>query len=42
MAPPKKGFSAVPNRFQLLNLEDGEEDDIAATFQAKNAVGITA
>lgn len=42
MAPPKKGFSAVPNRFQLLNLDDGEEDEIAATFQAKNSVGITA
>ncbi|KAK3296263.1 uncharacterized protein B0H64DRAFT_397775 [Chaetomium fimeti] len=42
MAPPKKGFSAVPNRFQLLNLDDGDEDEIAAPFQAKNSVGITA
>jgi hypothetical protein len=40
-APPKKSF-AVPNRFHLLNLDDGEEDEIAATFQGKNSVGITA
>jgi len=42
IAPPKKGVSAAHNRFQLLNLDDGEEDGIAATFQAKNSVGITA
>jgi hypothetical protein len=42
MAPPKKAFAAVPNRFHLLNLDDGEEDEIAATFQSKNSVGITA
>jgi hypothetical protein len=42
MAPPKKGVSAVHNRFQLLNLDDGDEDEIVATFQAKNSVGITA
>ena len=41
-APPKKSFAAVPNRFHLLNLDDGEEDEIAATFQAKKSVGITA
>ena len=42
MAPPKKGFSAVYNRFQLLNIDDSEEEEILATFQAKNSVGITA
>ncbi|KAH6627630.1 hypothetical protein F5144DRAFT_279734 [Chaetomium tenue] len=43
MAPPKKGFAAVHNRFQLLNLDDDDdEDEIAATFQTKNSVGITA
>jgi hypothetical protein len=42
IAPPKKGFTAVPNRFQLLNIDDGEDDEIAATFQSKNSVGITA
>lgn len=41
-APPKKAFAAVHNRFQLLNLDDGEEDEIAATFQSKKSVGITA
>jgi hypothetical protein len=41
-APPRKAFAAVPNRFHLLNLDDGEEDEIAATFQSKTSVGITA
>jgi hypothetical protein len=41
-APPRKTFAAVPNRFHLLNLDDGEEDEIAATFQSKTSVGITA
>jgi hypothetical protein len=43
--PPKKAFAAVPNRFQLLNLDDGDDDDVApaaAAFQAKTAMGITA
>ncbi|KAL2146047.1 hypothetical protein VTI28DRAFT_5386 [Corynascus sepedonium] len=39
---PKKVFAAVPNRFQLLNLDDGDDDEIAATFGAKHSVGITA
>jgi len=42
VAPPRKGFAAVPNRFQLLNLDDGEDDEITATFQAKKSVGIAA
>ncbi len=41
-APPKKGLTAVPNRFQLLNLDDADEDEIAAAFQSKKSVGITA
>ncbi|KAK4153677.1 hypothetical protein C8A00DRAFT_33551 [Chaetomidium leptoderma] len=41
-APAKKAFTAVPNRFHLLNLDDSEEDDITAAFQSKNSVGITA
>ncbi|AEO69604.1 uncharacterized protein THITE_2146571 [Thermothielavioides terrestris NRRL 8126] len=41
-APPKKPFSAVPNRFQLLNLDDGEEDEIAPAFQSENLVDIAA
>ncbi|KAK4043261.1 hypothetical protein C8A01DRAFT_32578 [Parachaetomium inaequale] len=40
--PPKKAFTAVPNRFQLLNLDDGGDNDVAAAFQAKTAMGITA
>lgn len=40
---PAKKAAAVPNRFHLLNLDDsGEEDEIAATFQSKKSVGITA
>ncbi|KAK4106761.1 hypothetical protein N658DRAFT_491388 [Parathielavia hyrcaniae] len=42
VTPPKKSLTAAPNRFHLLNLDDGDEDEIAATFQAKNSVGITA
>ncbi|KAL2159607.1 hypothetical protein VTH06DRAFT_2176 [Thermothelomyces fergusii] len=38
----KKKLARVPNRFQLLNPDDGCDDEIAATFGAKNAVGITA
>lgn len=38
-APPRK-FAAVPNRFHLLNIDDGEEDEIASAFQSKKAVGI--
>ncbi|KAK3898773.1 hypothetical protein C8A05DRAFT_37637 [Staphylotrichum tortipilum] len=41
-AAPKKGLAAVQNRFQLLNLDDGEEDEIATAFQSKKSVGITA
>ncbi|KAK4242397.1 hypothetical protein C8A03DRAFT_29327 [Achaetomium macrosporum] len=42
VAPPKKPLTAVHNRFHLLNLDDGEEDDIAATFQSKKSLGIVA
>jgi hypothetical protein len=41
-APLKKPFAAAPNRFHLLNLDDGEEGEIAATFQSKKSVGIAA
>ncbi|KAL2129494.1 hypothetical protein VTI74DRAFT_7681 [Chaetomium olivicolor] len=40
MVPPKKGIAAAPNRFYLLDMDSGEEDDIAVTFQT--SVGITA
>ncbi|GAB1320796.1 Negative regulator of differentiation 1 [Madurella fahalii] len=40
--PPKKTLAAVPNRFQLLNLDDGKEDEITAAFTPKKSVGITA
>ncbi len=46
--PPKKtmaGNTFMKNRFQLLNIEDSddEDDDIASTFaRVKNPVGITA
>ncbi len=40
--PAKKPLAAVHNRFQLLNLDDGEEDEMAAAFQSKKSVGITA
>jgi hypothetical protein len=42
VAPPKKLLAAIHNRFHLLNIDDGEEDDIAATFQSKKSVGIVA
>ncbi|KAK3301595.1 uncharacterized protein B0T15DRAFT_563004 [Chaetomium strumarium] len=42
VAPPKKPLAAIHNRFHLLNIDDGEEDDIAATFQSKKSVGIVA
>ena len=41
-AAPKKTLAAVHNRFHLLNLDDGEDDEIAAAFQSKKSVGITA
>ncbi|KAL2181977.1 uncharacterized protein P884DRAFT_12945 [Thermothelomyces heterothallicus CBS 202.75] len=41
VAPPRKKLARVPNRFQLLNPDDGD-DEIAATLGTKNAVGITA
>lgn len=34
--------SAPANRFQLLNLDDDDGDEIAAAFQSKKRVGITA
>ncbi|KAL1842829.1 hypothetical protein VTJ49DRAFT_3996 [Mycothermus thermophilus] len=45
-APQKKSFApALHNRFHLLHLDDGDEDDISSSttspFQSKNAVGIT-
>jgi hypothetical protein len=42
-APPmRKGSSNLSNRFHLLHLEDGSEDEVADTFQAQNSVGILA
>ncbi|KAK3380367.1 hypothetical protein B0T24DRAFT_191760 [Lasiosphaeria ovina] len=38
----KKAPSTVANRFHLLHIDDGEEDEIAATFQSKKSVGIAA
>lgn len=51
VAPPKPRKEAVParkvsapvsNRFQLLNLEDNDEDEITSTFRAERSVGIAA
>lgn len=41
-APPSRKVSNMSNRFQLLNLEEDEEDEVAATFQSKKSVGVTA
>ncbi|KAK0623263.1 hypothetical protein B0T14DRAFT_515738 [Immersiella caudata] len=38
---PKK-TPAAANRFQLLNIDDDDEDEITSTFHAKKSVGITA
>ncbi|KAK3990172.1 hypothetical protein QBC44DRAFT_325782 [Cladorrhinum sp. PSN332] len=35
---PKKPVAAVTNRFQLLNVDDEEEDEISATFQSKKSM----
>ena len=44
--PPKETSLPKPpapaNRFQLLNLDDDGEDEIAAAFQSKKRPGITA
>ncbi|KAL2018919.1 hypothetical protein VTK56DRAFT_10286 [Thermocarpiscus australiensis] len=42
VTPPKKTLAAVTNRFHLLNLDDGEEGEIAAAFRSKSSVGIAA
>jgi hypothetical protein len=41
---PKKAATTMANRFQLLNMDDGDEEDdeIATAFQAKKPVGIAA
>lgn len=39
-APKKAGLRNVPNRFQLLNLDDTVDDEITATLQGNNAVEI--
>jgi hypothetical protein len=40
----KKPTAPMTNRFQLLNFDDGEEeeDEIAAVFQSKKSVDIAA
>jgi len=38
----RKVSAPAPNRFQPLNLEDDEEDEITSTFQTKRSVGIAA
>jgi len=40
--PPKGKGTTVTNRFDLLNIDGDEEDDIATTFQSKKSVGIVA
>ncbi|KLU89037.1 hypothetical protein MAPG_08015 [Magnaporthiopsis poae ATCC 64411] len=41
--PVKKPASAIANRFQLLNMDDDEDEDVTPSFaQAKEAVGIIA
>ncbi|KAK3374987.1 hypothetical protein B0H63DRAFT_262777 [Podospora didyma] len=40
--PQKKVAPTVANRFQLLHLDDDEEDEIPTTFEPKKSVGITA
>jgi len=43
--PPKKATSGPANRFQLLNIDGGDDeelDDLSATFQSKKTVGIAA
>jgi hypothetical protein len=38
----RKVSTNVSNRFQLLNMDGEEEDEIAATFQSKKSAGIAA
>lgn len=42
VSQPKKVSTAAANRFQLLNIDDDDDDEIASTFQSKKSVGITA
>ena len=41
-APQPKKAAAVANRFQLLNMDDNEEEDKSSAFQSKKSVGIAA
>ncbi len=42
ITPPKKTATAPTNRFQLLVLDEDEDDEISSAFQSKKSVGITA
>ncbi|KAK3333803.1 hypothetical protein B0T19DRAFT_440531 [Cercophora scortea] len=41
-AQQPKGPSVIRNRFDLLNIDGDEEDEIAATFQSKKSIGVAA